>query len=377
MRIFYAAGASPNRALPESHVWRANLYRALVDLGHEVIELDYDLMPHCLHADVGRPENATWAADHRPALEAALLTQVRAAHAARPLDLFFSYFHSSFASAKTIRAIADLGITTVNWYCNASYQFDLVRDIAPAYSYCLVPEGFRLADYRAVGARAIYCQEAANPDVYRPCKVPKEFDLAFVGAAYGDRPHYIRALLDAGIDVHVWGPGWPRFVKPRGLKVRLRRGANALRGHAWPTARRAEKLPAHIYGGLLSDDEMVRTFSRSQINLGFSSVGDTGHSPNPIRQVRLRDFEVPMAGGFYLLEHVDEIEEFFVPGVEIACFRNADDLVAKARFYLSHLEEREAVRRAGYKRALRDHTWQKRLTAAFLEMGLPHAPTPP
>ena len=374
MRIFYAAGASPNRALAESQVWRANLWRALVGLGHEVVEFNYDLRPHYLHADLGRAENAVWAAEHRPALEATLLAQVRAAHAARPLDVFFSYFYSSFVSTKAIRAIADLGVTTVNWYCNASYQFDLVRDIAPAYSYCLVPERFRLADYRAIGARPLYCQEAANPDVYRPCRVPTQFDVTFVGTAYGDRPDHIAALLDAGIDVRVWGPGWSRTVKPRGVGMRLRQ---VLKSRARPPARRVKKLPARVGGSLLSDEAMVRTFSRSRINLGFSSVGDTGHSPNPIRQVRLRDFEVPMAGGFYLLEYVDEIEEFFVPGVEIACFKDADDLITKARYYLSHPEKREAVRRAGYKRALRDHTWQKRLSTAFAEMGLAHAPTRP
>ena len=32
--------------------------------------------------------------------------------------------------------------------------------------------------------------------------------------------------------------------------------------------------------------------------------------------------------------------------------------------------EREAIRRAGHERCLRDHTWQRRFEAAFREMGL-------
>jgi spore maturation protein CgeB len=307
-------------------------------------------------------------------LQEALLSQIEAANAEKHIDLFFSYFYSSFADPATIHRIGEFGITTVNWYCNASYQFDLVREIAPAYAYCLVPERFRLADYRAVGARPIYCQEAANPDVYRPFELPREFDVAFVGAAYGDRPGYIRALLEAGVDVRVWGPGWSRFVKPQGAAARLRRAASRFRNRTAQPVSRVALLPAHIYGGLLADEEMVRTFSRSRISLGFSSVGDTGRSADPVRQVRLRDFEVPMAGGFYLLEYVDEIEEFFVPGAEIGCFEGAEDLVAKVRHYLAHPDEREAVRRAGHERALRDHTWQRRLSGAFAEMGLVDAP---
>ena len=101
-----------------------------------------------------------------------------------------------------------MGITTVNWYCNAAHQFHLVREISPHYDWCLVPEKFRLPDYRAIGARPIYCQEAANPAVYRPLEVPGDLDVAFVGQAYGDRPEYIEHLMQAGIDVWVWGHGW-------------------------------------------------------------------------------------------------------------------------------------------------------------------------
>lgn len=372
MRIFYAAGSRPNRALPQSQVWRSNLFMALVGLEHQVVELDYDLAPHYLHANVARAENAAWVAAHRTQLESALLAQIRAAHESQPIDVFFSYFYSSFVTPETIRAINSMGITTVNWYCNASYQFDLVREIAPAYSYCLVPEKVRLADYRAIGARPIYCQEAANPDFYRPSNLPHDLDVTFVGAAYGDRPDYISALLESGIDVRVWGPGWLRFSPPQGAVAHLRHARNLLKGRAsqaaQPHPRSDPRFPQGVCGGLLSDEQMIATFSRSRISLGFSSVGDTGRSAEPIRQVRLRDFEVPMSGGFYLLEYLEEIEEFFVPGVEIACFKTADDLVAKTRHYLSHSEECEAVRLAGRQRALRDHTWQKRFSDAFAQM---------
>jgi len=79
-----------------------------------------------------------------------LLRQVKAAHRKQPLDLFFSYFYSAQVEPDVIREIGKLGIVTVNWYCNGSFQFDLVSEIAPAYHHCLVPEEFRLADYRRI-----------------------------------------------------------------------------------------------------------------------------------------------------------------------------------------------------------------------------------
>lgn len=69
----------------------------------------------------------------------ALLRQVARAHGQKPLNALFTYFCSAFARPEVIREVSDMGIITVNRYCNASYQFDLVCEIAPAYSYCLVP----------------------------------------------------------------------------------------------------------------------------------------------------------------------------------------------------------------------------------------------
>lgn len=133
MRIFYAAGSRPHGSLTGSSIWDRNLRSALVSMGHEVIDFDYDLAPHYRHADPSRATSARFIAKQRPVLEAALLEQLTRAKETQPIDLFFSYFYAAFARPEVIRTIADMGIVTVNWYCNASYQFDLVSELAPAY----------------------------------------------------------------------------------------------------------------------------------------------------------------------------------------------------------------------------------------------------
>jgi spore maturation protein CgeB len=246
----------------------------------------------------------------------------------------------------------------INWYCNAAHQFHLAREISPHYDYCLVPERERMDDYRAVGARPVYCQEAANPDVYRPYALPQEFDVTFVGQCYGDRPDYVKWLRRNGIDVRVWGPLWDYHVQPRSRNP-VRRILQT------PTG-----LPARAVGGTLTDTGLVEMFSRSKINLGFSTCGDTRATGERVVQIRLRDFEVPMSGGFYLVEHMDELGEFYAIGQEIETYRSRDELLDKVRFYLRHDEARERIRRAGRARCLRDHTWQARFSAAFREAGL-------
>ncbi|MBN1490091.1 MAG: glycosyltransferase [Phycisphaerae bacterium] len=333
-------------SIPGSQLWYANLYQPLVSLGHDVVPLQYDLMPHFVNLDPAVPAHRAFIEANRPKLEAALLAEIEAAHRAKPIDVFFSYFYSACARPETIRAIGAMGIRTVNWYCNGSYQFHLVKDIAPAYDCCLVPECYRLDDYRRAGARPIYCQEAANPDVYRPYAVSVEYDVTFVGQAYGDRPAVIRHLQEQGIDVRVWGPHWKHY-------------APKLQTAGGPPE------PDDRYGGILTDEEMIRMYSRSKINLGFSSCGETHASGERILQVRLRDFEVPMSGGFYMVEYMEELEAFFEIGKEVICYTDADDLTDKIRYYLAHDAEREAIRRAGFERCRRDHTWQKRFEDVF------------
>ena len=390
MRIFHATQHGIG-AVSSSRLWYVNLYLPLVDLGHEVIPFEYDLEPHYRNADPASPGMRAFIEENRPRLEQALLEQVRRAHRQKPIDLFFSYFYSAFCRPEVLREIGAMGICTVNWYCNASYQFHLVEEIAPAYDYCLVPEKFRLEDYRRIGANPIYCQEAANPNVYRPYDLPREFDVTFVGQKYGDRPEYIRYLLDQGIDVRAWGPGWrppePHYddlgwrTRWLGRARRLttlegwRAVAHRLRSRpssppASTQAQPSDGLPDHVIGPPLDDEELIRMYSRSKISLGFSSCGDTHCSGQRILQVHLRDFEAPMSGAFYMVEHMEELEEFFEIGQEIVCYHDKEDLADKIRYYLAHDDERERIRQAGYRRAARDHSWHQRFRQVFAQIGL-------
>ncbi len=364
MRIFYAANDSVNLfGLRDSNIWYYNLYMPLVDIGNEVIRFDYNLSPHFQNLDFSNPKHKTFIDENRPKLEQEFLKQIKKAHSEKPIDLFFSYFYSACCSPEVIKEISKMGIVTMNWYCNASYQFHLVEKIAPSYDYCLVPEKFRLDDYKKIGANPIYCQEAANPNVYKPYNLPKKYEVTFVGQKYGDRLEYIQYLLDGGINIRVWGPNWKKRMSwKRTLFEKSKNLNRSLLGQS-PVLQR-------ISGDPLSDVELIKMFSRSKINLGFSSCGETHKTENRILQIRLRDFEVPMSGGFYIVEYMSELEEFFEIGKEIVCYHSKEDLLDKIKFYLSHPKEREIIRQASCKRAINDHTWQKRFKDVFDTIGL-------
>lgn len=349
----------PNLALSQSRVWHNNLYLPLLDLGHEVIEYDIDLESFLFEEDD--------VSIRRNKFEGALLEAIKAAHREKSIDLFFSYFYDVMCSPDVIREIRSMGIVTVNWYCNASYQLDLVEKISPAYDWCWVPEKFRLDDYRKLGANPLYVQEAANPNIYKPYPLKRIYDVAFIGQSYGNRRDYINKLYSEGrFDIHAWGPGWEQCDLSK-WRQPLSRGKGLLREI---TGNRLPWLPWYRSHAPLSDDEMVKMFSRCKINLGFSVCGNTHMDEQPILQIRLRDFEAPMSGAFYITEYFQELTEYFEPDKEIVMYHSFADLIDKCKYYLHHEAERERIRLAGMKRALAEHTWHKRYQDAFKQMGV-------
>jgi hypothetical protein len=130
--------------------------------------------------------------------------------------------------------------------------------IAPFVDLNLTNSPDSLARYSLYGGLSMFWPEAAEPTIHRPYQVPFKCDVSFVGRKYAWRPIIIDKLRDMGINVATFGPGWDN--------------------------------------GPLPAEEVVKIYSSSRINLGFSG---TGYSR---RMMCLKgiDFEIPMSGGLYL-----------------------------------------------------------------------------
>jgi spore maturation protein CgeB len=364
MNIFYASGASANTfSIPESRVWESNLYKPLGNLGHKVVKISIDVTKHFVlfpnyKFDERQREQFM---NYREFIEKTLFEEIKRENHKEKIDVLFTYFWDDICTPEVIREIRGLGIVTINWYCNASYQFDKIKGLAPAYDYCLVPERFRLEDYLQIGAKPMYIQEAANPDIYRPYPVEYKYDATFIGSRYGDRPAFVKYLFDSGINIHVFGPGWRQNFGSKAV--------NKLK-NLFSYKEKEVFLPDSISGPILKDEEMIKMSSRSRVNLGFSACGNTHLEKNRILQIRLRDFEVPMSGGFYMVEFQEELKEFYEIGKEIVCYYDRKDLADKIKYYLQHDSERENIRQAGMRRARNEHTWQNRFKEVFRQIGL-------
>ncbi len=84
-----------------------------------------------------------------------------------------------------------------------------------------------------------------------------------------------------------------------------------------------------------------------------------------------------MCRACYLTGYTEEIEEFYRVKEEVDTYSTPEELVDKTRFYLAHPSAAERLREAGYRRALRDHTWKRRFVELFGKIGMPgSAPSP-
>lgn len=252
-------------------------------------------------------------------------------------DAIFAYLSGEIVTSETMRKLSSLGIPMINLALNDKEAFVGkikngqamgARDICRYFDLCWTSTEDALKKYCVEGALPIHLPEGANPEIHKPYDLEKTIDVSFVGQCYGKRPAIIQALKDQGIHVEAYGYGWPN--------------------------------------GPLSTEEMVRMYSKSKINLGFGGVA--GHEDTYC--LKGRDFEIPMSRGLYVTEYSPELERVFEIEKEILTYRTFDELVKKIQYLLDHPDEAEAIRKAGHRRAVSEHTWEMRFEKIFTLMGL-------
>jgi len=221
----------------------------------------------------------------------------------------------------TLDEIKNLGVITLSWNSDDQWRYDYFKSLADHLSHPITVCELAFEKYKEAGNKPIQSTWAANEEFYCNFNEVKDLDITFVGQNYGDR-----------ID-------------------------NVVKFNAKPFGRG--------FGSYVTVKELVDIVNHSKISLNFTSSSP----PNQhIKQAKPRVFEVPMCGGFLLTERFPCIDKHFVDGKEIVIFDTIDEGIEKAKYYLKHEKERNKIAKAGHERALRDHTWTKRLYNIFKDV---------
>lgn len=246
----------------------------------------------------------------------------------RPDVAFFVLFKDDFDEA-AVEELRRMGCVTFNWFTDDHWRFDSFSSRwAPRFTWAITTDPRAVVKYRERGiTNVIRSQWGVNHRLYRPLDRPRRYDVTFIGQPHGNRRRVLRDLRRAGIAVEAWGYGWPR--------------------------------------GKITTRQAVEVINESAANLNLSNAV-TG----TVDQIKGRDFEVPACRALLLTQRVEALGDHYEPGSEILVYDGFDDLVAKIRWALDHPAEADRVRDAGYRRVLRDHTYEKRFSEIFRQAGV-------
>lgn len=153
-------------------------------------------------------------------------------------------------------------------------------------------------------------------------------DVCFVGSLLPERQKVLKELLE--FNLKVWGD------IPTGVKL--------------------DNKLHEVYQGTAYGEKMIKIYNATKVGLNI-------HASSMKYGGNMRTFEICGSGTFQLIDNLND--RWFKDGKEVMVFKDTEDLKKKIRHYLSHEKEQTVIAENGYKRAIKDHTYQKRFKKLF------------
>lgn len=101
-----------------------------------------------------------------------------------------------------------------------------------------------------------------------------------------------------------------------------------------------------------NDAPKAMKMAKINLNISLRSI---------ISGIPLRCMDIMGAGGFLLTNYQADFEDYFEAGKDYVYFENKNDLLDKAKYYLEHNEERNAIAESGYKKVKLQHSFDVRI----------------
>lgn len=204
------------------------------------------------------------------------------------------------------------------------------------YDVIWSPRRANMPDLRKHGCRRVeYLPFGYNPALHFPesnysAAERQRFDcdVVFVGGADADRLPVARALLRAGLKVHLYGGYWDRDAE--------------LRPH---------------WRGFAQGRDLRLAVGAAKINICVGRKANRdGHA--------MRSLELPAMGACLVVEDTEDHRELFgEEGARVVYFKNSGEMTQKAKWLLDHPGEQERLKKSVYQQLIAGrHTYADRLT---------------
>lgn len=199
------------------------------------------------------------------------------------------------------------------------YKFDnYTINYFPMIDYFMITQVPYIAQADKGGKKAFYgC--GADITKFKPSNLKKDIDVSFVGTPKSERVNYMRHLLNNGVNIRVFGAAWQRYPE--------------FKDH---------------FGGEIDEKGFIEVINRSKISICLSQnyFGGT--------HILERFFEINACKSFCLTEYASGYFPTFKEGIDIATFKNKDELLSQVNYYLKNDKKRESIANKAYLRSTKD-----------------------
>jgi hypothetical protein len=332
----------------------------------------------------------TWRAE-RDELNDRLVEVARELKTSGRLDLIFCLVYDDFLRIDTAARLQALGVPMINYHVDMAFQWYRVIRTAPYFDILAVAQMTNAQYLHPYNPNIVWMPMAANPDFYcaQSSVVSRyQYSVSFVGSFNPYRRALLVKCVESDQQPVVFGRGWDKevpneyrydwdwykvFHDLRHYALPRWRG-EGVQSVTGPLMRKLARrhhfrnLPGLACHPPCPDEQLPAIFQSSIVNLGFSDTGWHKKErliPSGNLQSRLRDFEVPMSGGFYLVQEVPEHRHHYNLGMEVDTWSQPEELADKVKFYTVNERVAERIRVAGQRRALDAHTWKHRFDSLF------------
>lgn len=243
----------------------------------------------------------------------------------------------------------------VAWNSDDDWQWEsYTRHIASCFTFMATTYPHIYDANRKEYGNLLLSQWAAL-DLFADHTREKDLDFTFAGQIYRNRVPELRTL-------------W----REAGLKVF---GMGSLRVKCRPMNHRGIR------------DRLTRWFPSLETTLDFQQINDIWNrtkisytpmsaSTNPsLLQIKSRAFEMGLSWTMMLCQPSPNLERYYEPGKEFVPFVDLKDCMEKAKWYLDHTTQRQAIAQAYYDRTRAEHLWEHRWNQIFDEIGVGRRPS--
>jgi spore maturation protein CgeB len=322
-----------------------------------------------------------------------LLETAKRLKAQGKLDLIFAIIYDDVLEVETAKQLRSLDVPMVNYHVDLVGQWYRILRTGKYFDLVACAHMDSWQGLRRAGIKPYYLPMAANPPISSTQSTAKiQFDgVTYLGSPWLYRRQVLADLAQNKIPLQIYGRNWHRstpdpanaqpysknlhdlkyYFLPRlqqeGWETLWQTVQQRLQSAPAPAGIATDINPASIKGSY-RDDDFIPLIQGTAINLGFTHFLGTPGTSKERRQVRLREFEISMSGGFYLTQDCHQLQELFQTGQNIATWNNLPDLYEKIDYYLNHPVERDKIAKAAQSHCLQHHTWKSRFSKLIQQL---------